>query len=300
MSIQLLSILPSFILSLITIHALCSMLVMRSPLFFAALFFVGYVLDIVCVLYELPTLTRVALVNPLIHIVLPIAMSVGPLRARVIRTGVVWLMDPIAELTGFAVVAALGLNPFQLAIDASSLPGLIMMYVTALLFYALACELVIRFFRRREGRSDTGIAATVLVFLLINTFFCYGLLTRMYGDPHTSENPYISGMQVLTLVASSFAGIVFGLLALIVAQRDIASSRTLANDQARMRQTRHVTQRIIETTDKRQDLARLRHDLANQVEVISELAETGHTDEAQAYLSFLQEEALRLEGDRRD
>ena len=296
MSIQSFSILPSLILSFITIHALCNVLTIRSRALFATLFLAGFVLDIICVMYQLPTLTRIALVNPLIHIILPVACSVGALRQRLLRTGVIWLLDPVAELTGFAVVAALGLDPFQVEVTAASLPVFITMYVTALILYALACELVIRFLRKGEGRPDASIAPPVLVFLLINTFFCYALLTRMYGDPTPHASPTIGYEQVATLVASCFTGILYGLGALIAARRDMATSQALADSMARSRQIRHVSQRIRDAANRRQSLAYLRHDLANQVDVISELVETGHTSEAQAYLSHLQERARTIGG----
>lgn len=163
MSVNIFSILPSLILVLITIHALCSVLAIRSQRLFAILFLAGLVTDIVCVVCGLHPAIRVVLVNPFFHIVLPVVMSSGPLRTRIMRAGVVWLIDPIAELTGFAIAAALGLNLFELDVSTSSLPTLILMYLTALLLYALACEMVIRFFRYREGRPSTGIAPNVLL-----------------------------------------------------------------------------------------------------------------------------------------
>ena len=297
MSMLLASVLPSLVMSFIIIHALCGVLTIRNPVLFSALFLAGFVADILCVLYELPTLVRVALINPLIHIVLPIACSSGALRQRLLRTGVIWLLDPVAELTSFAVVAALGMDPFQVEVNATNLSNIIVMYLMALLFYALACELAIRFFRTSDGRPDSSIAPPVLVFLLINTFFSYSLLFRMYGDPTADASPTMNARQVVTLVASCFVGILYGLGALAAARNDVASAQAHADGLARTRQMRHVSQRIEEAVDEHRNLAFLRHDLANQVGVISELMRTRHVSEARSYLTHLQKQACEIGGD---
>ena len=294
MRYELFVILPSLILAIINMRTLFAILRFRAPVVYVSLFFVAFVVDVACVIAGLPATVRTMVINPLSHIALPLACTTGPLRTRLVRIGVVWLVDPVAELTGFAILALLGQEVFFREVTASNLLEILVMYAMALLLYTLACELVITFFRRDPEGRDAQIAGPVLASVLVNTFLSYFLLARI------ASLSDVKRAFTMMATACSLAGILFSVLSLVIARRDVAIARNLADDAARTRQERHMTRHVLQVTTERRELLLFRHDLANQVEVIASLATTGRTQEALDYLATLAAKARHLEGESHD
>lgn len=284
--------LPSLLLALISMRSLCLILDLRFPRTYVVLFLAAYVFDCICVLVGAPPQLRVLFMNPLSHIVLPLACSRGKLRSRFIRVATIWLLDPVAELSGFATFMLLGDDPNYQRVDASNALHVAITYLVAISLYALVCEAAITFFRHRDDRVESGIASPVLLFLLISPL-------NVYYPLLTIDNNYLP-LAMSFVIASYGLSAGYAFLVLRAANNDLRLQQDQVNETAVLRQTRHVLNRIRSHTTRTADMRRLRHDLANQLEVVTSLVNSGHTDEASRYLEALEQRASALAGEQHE
>lgn len=79
-----------------------------------------------------------------------------------------------------------------------------------------------------------------------------------------------------------------------VAQRDVQAQRVVAERAAMARQLKHLRVQIDAMTRSSVSVRLLRHDLANQVRVVRQLAAKGSVTDADRYLATLQERSRKV------
>ena len=83
-------------------------------------------------------------------------------------------------------------------------------------------------------------------------------------------------------------------LTIVIARRDATAMRIITDQTASARQARHVVRSIEASVKASISMRFLRHDLANQRDLVLELAKSGHQEEASRYLKALHAQAHKL------
>ena len=140
----------------------------------------------------------------------------------------------------------------------------------------------------REPDASFGWPTLVLMFVSYALFVLTGSLTFDNSE---------AGLTI-TLLALAYTCICIGLgLAIhLIARRESRARRNLVNLTAMARQAKHAKSEIAASTDRTLNVRRLRHDLANQVEIVNHMAQQGRLCDADKYLATLQSQAHSLAG----
>ena len=242
--------------------------------------------------FGLPSIINLLFISPLTAVILPVAMSRGPIRTRVTRT---LLLSAVTMCTEFAAAGTYGLltgsTPHPSVSDEYQLIPFFMSYMVAILFNALATEGVIALCRRENADMDPSLRFPMFA-LILGTHFAGGAMSiRMYLS-HTYRSSVLIGVFVTDLLTLAVA-----LVALDLTQRELLASQRAADQAALIRQSRHLKSEVLNIASSSVATRRLRHDLANQVDVIDELLEEGRMGAAEQYLSELQRRAQALAND---
>ena len=289
----LIEIIPSILLGFITIRATCSILDLRSNRVYAVCHMLNVVANLAAHTLGIPEFFRAFVLNPSTSIIMPIAYSRGPLRSRISRTLTLCFSSVVAEIPSILTFMMLGHGAYYSQIDASNASDIALVYCITLLSASIAYETVILLCQRIDQRHEAEFETPVLAFLFVCFFLANFMVVRLTSQEHTSVLTYLS--VGVALIAS----LAYGFLSLALTQRDVLAKRDLANNTARLRQEKHVIAQIVEVSRRNDDMRRLRHDLANQLDIVSELVAKGHTAQADQYLGALQEQASRITGRNR-
>ncbi len=294
MELKVIQVLLSLILELIIMRAMCKVLDMRSyPLY------VGLHLGCFCLSYYLslsptPFVTRIVVINILTNFLLPIVISRGRLRSRLIRMTAVNLATVIFEGVGDFLYIFLhpGIQLSQTSLATGDTGTICLIYCAIIPIAAVVEEMVVIACRLIDDGSDAEIEIPGVLMMVLSFLFYIPLVFRVDAAPNRGAGIYI------VAAAYAFVSLVASLALISVAKRDAQASRQSANQAASIRQERHVRGEIEASVRRTTEMSRLRHDLANQVEVVEQLAAQGRYAEADQYLRSLQAQARKLGGDR--
>ena len=166
-------------------------------------------------------------------------------------------------------------------------------YAALISVYACETEALIALFTRLDHHPDADIEPPVFVMMLGSLGLIILVYYRLFGQDAliTSALAVVMGYCLLSAI--------LGLLLIAVAQRDARNKRAIADQMAEARQAKHVRDEVEATTQRSMDLRRLRHDLANQMRVVTGLVNAGHYDDADRYLASLEAQARGLQGNSR-
>ncbi len=235
-------------------------------------------------------LPRVLALVPLSTIVFPIAYSKGPLAVRTTRV----LLINAAMAFNEAIVMNLytflaGGIPTDATVGIDN-TAMLIVYLLSVPLQAMLYESVVYLVRRRDRSQTASFEPPVIAFLL----WSYFLVMWTQTHSHLGGEAFTRASMASLVYALLSLG--FGVVALTIANKDALVRRESANRAASVRQERHLRAGIADSTRRMVAVRHLRHDLANQLEVIEELARHGRRDEADAHLATLQERANLISG----
>lgn len=277
---------------LISIRATCKVLDMRSNTIFAASIIALMMASIFNGPFEVLNVIRLLVIGPLSTFVLPVAMSRGPMQTRITRT---LLLATATMCTEFAAAGTYGLltgsKAFPTEADTSALVPFTLTYMTCVLFSFIAMEGVIAFCRRDDEGLDISLRTPLLALVIFTYFTGEAVSTRMHAMQNYMTLALV-GVFVIDLLTLAIALVTFDL-----ARRELLARRRAADQAALVRQARHLKSEVLSIASSSAATRRLRHDLANQVDVIDELLGEGRMGAAEQYLSELQRRAQALADD---
>ena len=292
MSLVAIQIFLSLVVELIFTRAMCMVLDMRSYPLYIALHLGCFCLSYYLSFSGTPQVVRILFINISTNFVLPIALSRGRLRSRLARMAAVNLGTLILEAVGDLLY--IFVNPESRITEVSLAGGnngaICLIYCALIPIAALAEEAVILVCRRAEDSTDTEVELPGILMMTLSFLSYIPLIIRADLTLDSRMGIYIvaTTYAVVSLVAS---------LALIaVAREDAKAARLAANRAAIARQERHVRGEVVASVRRTVGMSRLRHDLANQVEVVERLAAQGRYADADHYLELLQAQARELGG----
>jgi len=290
MALKVIQVLLSLILELIIIRAMCKVLDMRSyPLY------VGLHLGCFCLSYYLslsatPLVMRIIIINVLTNYLLPIVISRGSLRSRLVRMTAVNLATVIFEAVGDFLYIFLhpDVHILQTSLATGDTGTICLIYCAIIPIAALTEEMVVIACRLVDDGSDGEIEIPGVLMMILSFVFYIPLIFRADQTPGRGTGVYI------VAATYAFVSLVISLALIRMAKQDAQASRQTADRVAFARQDRHVRSEIEASVRRTTEMSRLRHDLANQVEVVEQLAARGRYAEADRYLEGLQAQARTL------
>ena len=289
--LELVTFVPNLAIGLLCIRANCLTLDLRSNRIYAICHLVNVTANYLGAKFGLPPVIRALILNPSTTVIMPIAYSRGPLRTRIVRVLTLCLAIVPAEAGSAGVYMLLGHGPYFTAIDSSNYVDIALTYCVTIVLCAISFELLIYFYRRIDHKVDAQLETPVLT----SMGACYTLILITFV--RFASTGHRDAFTLIGIGTYALFGIVYALATLTIARRDVATQRILANEAASQRQERHVTRLIEASSRKRGELRRVRHDLANQIDVVSELAESGRDKEASRYMATLRERVRQLSED---
>lgn len=267
---------------------MCSVLHMRDDRIYAAAIMGLATYD--AVLREIGTLETLRVIpGALFAFLFPIFYATDPLRSRIARSALINFSFIIPEVVGSAIYALVShgaIHPQE--INAQTIASVLLVYALIIPLDALTLEVGIRFCKRNEQDGEGSFSLPILMLLSASLLLFYLVYNRIF----TMNSLSSTASLLITLFALS--NVVISFLMHSMATSDARAQRAAAERAASMRQIKHLRSQVETTTRRSVFVRRLRHDLANQVEVVHELAAEGCSTDADRYLETLQEQAREL------
>ena len=278
---------------LVTIHATCKVLTMRSRAVFAVLNMLGACAGIVLQELNVWTSVRTLVLGPAVVIVLPIVCATDPLRTRLTRCAILMASTFVSVYLAGTITVALGAASDQLPMSGAGTAEAVICFVMLIIMHTCIMEWTAYALGSPDHERDgaLGLPATVLLFwsYALNTIVSYQLL---------SPNQLSIVPAVLMLL--------YFILELILSLSILSSARTMARIQREAtnrtlsdQQSAQIRTEVETSLRMSKGMKLLRHDLANQVLAIGELARSGRTEEANQTLADLETRARLLADDSR-
>lgn len=279
----------NIIIQLASIRASLRLLEIRQPIVFSTvLLAMMFTMFILSVMGSRNTLTRL-LAGTISGIVLPIAMSNRPLHLRIIYTLLVAVGLATCEFAAqlvFSLSTGMGNFPndvSQVPLVPAALSCATSAYTAAILF-----EILVFACNRMQNQVPLSAELPIILLNVWSYLFLSFFVARI--DDADINSPLLSIASMITVVGT----LSVSLITLDIAQHEIAVSKENADRIALTRQVRHIKSELSNITKHSVSVRRLRHDLANQIGVIDELAKEGHCDAAEQYLLKLCRKASEL------
>ena len=290
MQLKVIQVLLSLVVELIVIRAMCKVLDMRSYPLYVALHLGCFCLSYYLSFAATPHVIRIVIISVLTNYLLPIVISRGRLRSRLVRMTAVNLGTIILEAVGDFLY--LFVHPEGRIIQTSLAGGdngtICLIYCALIPIAALVEELVIITGRRIDDGLDTELEIPGVLIMSLSFVFYIPLIFRADRVPNHGVSVYF----VAAIYAT--ASLAASLVLISVAKRDAQASRQAADRLALTRQNRHVRGEVEASVQRTMEMSRLRHDLANQVDVVEQLVAQERFVDADRYLELLQSQARDL------
>lgn len=281
----------NIILQLLIIRAFCHLLDIRSKPLFSALMLAtlgfGFFERLVDLSYDI----HVSIFGPLSLLFLPITLSKGPLGPRITKTFLVASATLASEGLAVAFCNLVGveiLPTIAFGSDEVIQSNMIVAYISALIFAMVLLEILIFIF---DEVLDVTLSTPALA-LLLSSYLLSGALFRRAHAVMITTLTFRTATLLTTLLTLALC-----ITLVYLTRKDVLANMESANRMARMRQARHVCTEVEGIAQRSSDVRCLRHDLANQIEVVEQLAHQGQTQEADGYLETLIEQARTVSGD---
>ena len=288
MSFGMVRLIANLFLQGMMIHTFCELLEMRSKRVFALVSMLGMVACLSLEEFGLPPVVRVILAGPVLIIGFPILYSRGPLpvrasRAVIVNTGVI-----LTEFVGnFIQGAFLGVDMPTSPRD-TNVAGIALTYAIMLPLVAITFQSIIAFFKRTDRYHDATFDPPIIALLIWTYMLTVAASFRLtVADIQHGSLPFV--MLVYTVLA-----IIIAFATLELVRRSVQSHREATTREAALTQDERVRDEIESLVRRSTETRRLRHDLANQMDIVCELAEKGHIEEALAYVDRLQKRARHI------
>ena len=289
MQINAMEVLGNTAVELVLIRATCKVLDMRSKALFAIGILATMAASFACRASGMPEGLRTAIIGPLSFFALPLVFSRGPMRKRISRICLLVSASLPAEFSAaisYSLLSGQSLFPSPGATIPTSEYALI--YASSILTSAITYEAVIACCMRTDSRDLVPLNLSVIA-LVLESYVFFGFVIIRVNNLQEQGSFIAVAALLWTLVSFAIA-----VSALEIAQREAHALRDLANQVAITRQLHHIKREIRTMTHSSSSVRRLRHDLANQSDVINELLGEGHVDLAERYVLQLQNRADEL------
>lgn len=289
----------SFVIAYLMVRATSKMLDLRSNAVYAAIYLLNTFLNLSLINNNAFDSFRALVLNVFVGFVFPVWYSTGPLKVRLIRMSLIGICNVFCEVVftitylflageGARVDDFSAMNPIAaLAVYVVGIPIMYFVFELAI----LACK---KHDSAYETSLDANLGSSSVLFNLEGYLFSVLTLCRM-GWRMIDNRSLSMAVVFLTCIGLSFllANLVFS-----VASYDAQLSRDRTNRMAGLRQTRHVKTEVTASMARSINVRRLRHDLANQIDIVTELVHEGNVTEADRYLAQLQAQAQSLTRNR--
>lgn len=283
------------LIQIVHIRAVCDILSIRHKAIYACISMTLLVAGAVIQSW-FPALepVRIFVVGPLNSFFVPIALSQKPIAKRLTRILAVSVAMAVPEFLSMATYLWLEGKVFSVEVTEANFGSMTLAYMAGFAGMVVALEVLITLCKLIDQREDYAVELPVIGLLLITYIMFGGVAYSFYAGSLIRR---MSPLAALACLACVLATLILAFLALNTAQHEIATGRSLADSIAFARQAKHLKMQIEASTQRVIDLRYLRHDLANQIGIISQLLEEGHTVEADEHLAKLQQRVQRLEED---
>ncbi len=278
----------NILLEVMRIATLCRILTMKSSRVFAVVTMACMSLSLCLQYVDGWDLPRVLVLVPLSAIVFPIAYSIGPLRVRTTR---VLLINAAMAFNEASVMNLYTFLAGGVPTDATAgidNTAMLIVYSLSVPLQAMLYESVVYLVKRHAHSQTASFEPPVIAFLL------WSYLLVMWTQTHSHFSDEALARASMASLVYALLSLGFGVVALTIANKDALVGRESANRAASVRQERHLRTGIADSTRRMVAVRHLRHDLANQVEIIEELARHGRKGEADTHLVALQKRALAI------
>jgi hypothetical protein len=275
---------------LFIIRAMVKCLSMQSNYLYAALHLTCFTVGAIVRIFGATPYLR-AFIIPLCYLVFPLALSTGPLRARLYRIALIDIVAFGTEMIGVVIYSLLtGGTMAENTANQSNIATIAAIYSVLIPVMALALEMVIAAYRSFDRQNDAQLELSIVALILSAVIHFFLIYLRFFPSNEMAAPVAVSALAYcLATIASSF-------ILLTVAQRDARVKREVTDQIAEARQVKHVRSEVEATTLRSMSLRRLRHDLANQMRVVTGLISEGRYDDADRYLAALQDQAHGMQG----
>jgi ribosomal protein L29 len=280
----------AFCLNLVVWRATARALRIRRKQLYYGIELVLFVFDCVLRAVTLSPVLRLALFWFLQYLIVPIVLGTGPLVSRIIRALLLQLVEMMVELAGtFVYTLVTGEASPPAVFDATNIGPIVVTYSTLIVLAIVLFELVLGWLERGDEGYAAGLELPFAFFLIVAVVFFHYVY-----DYHFALG-YAPVLQLMIMVV---AYVVFTILVsaglLWAARRDMAARRLLVRHRASKQQLATLKKQLAQGMSRTDALRKLRHDIANQVDVVHELGATGRIQEASAHLERLSTEATSL------
>lgn len=222
---------------------------------------------------------------------LPLLMSTGPLRTRVLRTILVNVAAMACESGGRSIYALITGTGFPRTMDGMLIPSMLVTYAFTALLDGLICAAIVTVCQWTDRNRNYPIDIPIVVLLFWSCFL------SMQLDLWCSDSISTTLAFTVTQFVYCILSVVLGLCTMMLAHNDARASRMKANEHALREQVSRMHAEVAASAQRSLALRQLRHDMANQVAVVEELVKHGHMAEADTYLEQLQQRAHALTQD---
>ena len=281
------------ILELVFCRGMCGVIAMRSDLLYYVLHMLCYAASWTMRWSGTSDFVRSVTIITLTMVVLPLALSQGRMRARVLRMLLIDMCIVITEPLGSFMYSALtGGSAYPMAVTSDTFGAVSITYAVLILASAVETQLVIVLCRRFDQDQDADLEAPVLALMLGSIGLVTVQLYRFYVPVLSSG--YYDTRLISVMVVYCICEFVLSLALVPIARNDAQLKRQIAERAATVRQDKRVRDEVRAATRRSLGMRRLRHDLANQMGVVGELVAQGRADDADRYLAALQTQAHKL------
>ena len=245
--------------------------------------------------YASPTTVALqVVVSALDDLALPILMSKGSLRSRVVRTSTILLGTMICELLGTSTYTLITGRIAGSVIESGD-SDVIFIYLVLITVIAVIDSLIVAFYEHVDERTPVDGSFVIFIGLLpgmfITLYVVYAQLLR-YG--HNSPL-LVAPLFLYSWLALVGCGVVYA-----VARREAESRLEAAEAALAARGARHTRAEVEALASRARGMESLRHELANDARAVRRLAEAGDVAGADRRLVALQEQARVLNGDNNE
>lgn len=280
----------SFCLELLLMRTMTRIVTMRSNALYYALSTARFVVSTTMRVMGFDDAFKVF--GLLLVFLVTLVCSAEPPRVSMARCALTQLVVAVTDLlAGVIWVNMTDGNLTPTVITAENAAPVTFVYCVIFLASAILFELLVILLSYIDKKDDALIELPAIPLAVSSVTLYSTVHVRMYRNNLINVEAAIA--MALFCIASM--GILMAIM--FIAQSDARAIKTLGQQQAAARLSKHLGAQISGQASRASAARRLRHDMANQVDVVRELAQEGRVQEADRYLATLQEQA-RVLGER--
>ena len=279
-------------IEIVYLRAVIRIMRLRSNRIYLAVMFADFLISIALKILDiLPVLN--SMLGLISFFVVPVLLSVGNLRTRIVQATLLYLLLALTDLLGGVIYASLGSSTVVLdhvGPDNISLVITTYLVITCINILTFGAIIVLAERANDDGQPYLESPATVLLPAGVALYHAYITRAIDIGDPD------VPLMSILPLLACCWISLLTIYLVLWAARREAEAQREMAEHTIAARRVRHTRHEVEGMAWRAEGMSSLRHELANQLRDIAKFAEAGEAAEAGRRLAKLSEQAQVISG----